>query len=135
MAISIVEKFKPRMHIRYLCAGIWNAIFGYFMGVLSYKFLINFYNIIWVGVIANIASISMSFLTYKIIVFRTRSNWMREYLRCYIVYGFSAIFGILLLWIMIDQIGLDIWYAQGLIIILNVIISYFGHKFFTFRLP
>lgn len=128
-----VKKYLAQRHYRYLYVGIWNTIFGYAIGIVVYKAIIQVSNIVFVGILSNIISISMSFLAYKIIVFRTPGNWLREYMKCYVVYGIMAIFSIFLLWILVDNFQLNIWMAQGLVILATIVISYIGHKKFTFN--
>ncbi|NOX26536.1 MAG: GtrA family protein [Deltaproteobacteria bacterium] len=122
---------SPKM--RYLLAGGWNTVFGYGVGVGLYNALAAYMHILLIGTIANIISISMSFITYKLFVFRTKGQWLREYIRTYIVYGGASLVGILLLWLLVDGYGLKIWLAQGGVIFFTVIISYTGHSRFTFH--
>lgn len=118
---------------KYLYAGVWNTLFGYLSGVFIFKIFENNLSVIVIGVIANALSISMSFFTYKIFVFQTVGNWLQEYLRSYVVYGAMAIFSIFSLDILINYLKFNIWTAQALTIILGVIISYLGHRNFTFK--
>lgn len=122
-----------RLHYRYLYVGTWNTIFGYVTGVLTYKLINDITNVIIVGIVSNIISISMSFLTYKIYVFRTSGNWLREYLKCYLVYGIMALLSIFMLWLFLDLLQINIWISQGLIILATTVISYTSHKKFTFN--
>lgn len=119
--------------IRYLLAGGWNTLFGYASGLFLYYGMDGRISVIAVGFISNILAITMAFLTYKVFVFRTKGDWFVEYIRTYVVYGAMAIFGVLLLWVSVDVIGLPFWLAQGLIIMPTIIISYIGHSRFTFR--
>ncbi len=122
-----------RMPLRYLVAGGWNTLFGYSAGVGLYKLLSPILHIIVIAIIANILAISMSFLTYKLFVFRTKGNWLQEYMRTYAVYGIMGVAGALFLWGLLDFAGLNIWLSQGLVIICTVWLSYLGHSRFTFR--
>lgn len=119
--------------LRYLLAGGWNTVFGYSTGLVLYTALSNRLHVIVIGLLANIAAITMSFLTYKLFVFRTRGNWLQEYLRAYLVYGAMALLGIGLLWIMVDGGNIPFWIAQGLTVVVVVAVSYFSHSRFTFR--
>ncbi len=119
--------------VRYLLAGGWNTLFGYCVGVLFYYLLHNYLHTLVIIVLANILNISMSFLTYKIFVFKTRGNWLSEYVRCYVVYGNIAIVGMLLIWLMVDFFMVPFWIAQALILLITVIISYVAHARFTFK--
>ena len=91
------------------------------------------FHIIFIAIIANIIAITMSFFTYKKFVFKTNGNWLSEYLRCYVVYGFNAVLGILLLWFFVDIVKFNIFVGQGLSIIFTVSLSFFLHKKFTFK--
>jgi putative flippase GtrA len=121
--------------VRYLIAGGWNTAFGYAAGVFLYYMMRDKFHIVIIGIVGNILAISMSFLTYKLFVFKTKGGWFREYLRAYVVYGGTAIVGIACLWIMVDALRLPFWLAQGLIVLVTVVVSYFGHSRFTFRKP
>jgi putative flippase GtrA len=122
-----VQKF------RYLAVGGVNTAVGYAIGVAIYQLLADSMHIVGIGIFANIVTITFSFLTYKTLVFRTQGQWLQEYLKAYVVYGGVAVFGIFLLWIFVNTMGISIWLAQGLVILLTVATSYIGHARFTFR--
>lgn len=124
---------RENKELRYLVAGGWNTIFGYGIMVLLFKRLEGALGIIGVAVVANIFSITMSFLTYKIYVFKNKGNWISEYVKCYFVYGGLAAINIVMNWIFIDYFNLSIWISQGICIPVAVLISYFGHSKFTFK--
>jgi putative flippase GtrA len=119
--------------LRYLIIGGINTIFGYLVSNLLYYKIFPWLHIVAVGVIANIICITFSFLTYKIFVFKTKGNWLKEYLRCYLVYGLSMILGILLMWGLVDGLSLPFWLCQGFVMILTIIFSYIGHSRFSFK--
>jgi putative flippase GtrA len=119
--------------IRYLLVGAINTLFGYAIGVGLYKLLSNQINIISIGIISNIICITLSFTTYKVLVFRTKGGWISEYLRAYLVYGSMAIVGVIFLWFFVDVCELNIWIAQALVIFITVVFSYIGHARFTFK--
>ena len=119
--------------LRYLAVGGVNTVLGYAIVVVAYQLLASSLHIVVIGIIANIVTISFSFMTYKTLVFRTRGQWLKEYFKAYVVYGSVAIFGIFLLWLFVNELGFSIWVAQGLVILLTVTASYIGHARFTFR--
>ena len=119
--------------IRYLLVGVLNTIAGYCIGVGIYELLNSYLSIIVIGVISNIFSITFSFITYKLLVFKTRGAWMTEYLKAYLVYGGVAVFGIFALWVFIKQLGMSIWISQALVILATVLVSYVEHTKFTFK--
>jgi len=119
--------------VRYLVIGSWNTIFGYCLGVSLFVLMNKHFHIVFIACVANIIAISMSFFTYKKFVFKTNGNWVSEYIRCYVVYGFNAVLGIFLLWFFVDIVRVNIWISQGLSILFTVFISFFLHKNFTFK--
>lgn len=91
------------------------------------------FGIIFVGILSNIIAISIAFSLNKIFVFKTRGQWVYEYLRSYITYAGTGITGTFLLWLLVDKLDFNIWLSQALIMSIVTIISYFGHKNFTFK--
>lgn len=134
---STVLKFLSfelyRKELRYLIAGAWNTAFSYCLVVVLYEVAHRHAHIMIIGTIATIISVAQSFITHKLFVFRTKSNWLRELLRSYVVYGFVSFIGIILLWFLVDILSLSIYVAQAIIMILLAFISYLGHLKFTFK--
>lgn len=119
---------------RFLIAGCWNTLFGYSANVIIYSYLNKYIHISFILIISNILSITMAFLTYKLFVFRSKGSWIKEYFRSYLVYGASAIIGILSVIILVSFFSLKFWLAQAIAIPFTVFFSYFSHKNFTFKL-
>ena len=130
---AAVKKTLQASQFKYLFAGAWNTVFGYLVGVFIFKIFEDSLSIISIGILANILSISMSFTTYKLFVFKTRGRWIQEYLKSYLVYGGMAILNIIFLDILIRHFNCNIWLAQAILLTLSVTISFFGHKNFTFK--
>jgi putative flippase GtrA len=119
--------------LNYLIIGGLNTVFAYVSSFLIYYSLYNTIHILIIGVISNIINITFSFFTYKLLVFCTKGNWLKEYLRCYVVYGASCLIAIILAWILVDFLKIPFWLASGLLMTISIIFSYFGHSRFTFR--
>lgn len=117
---------------RYLLAGFINVCIGYLVGVCFYIFLHKSLHIALIAVLINIVTISFSFVTYKLFVFKTQGHWIKEYFRSYIVYGSSALISIFTLWFLIDNLKMNIYIVQAATISITVAASYFGHRYFTF---
>ena len=124
---------KTMINKKYLIVGILNTIIGYLIGVFTYKNLEVSMGVVGVGFLTNFINITLSFIMYKIFVFKTNKRWVSEYLKCYIVYGNIAILGIFQLWLYIEIIRLNIEISQGIIVLSSVIISYFSNLLYTFR--
>ena len=119
---------------RFLLAGIWNTLFGYFASLFVYDCLHIFVHILLIGLIIVILNISMSFLTFKFFVFKTQNHWLKEYLRFYITYSVSISVSLLLLWVTVDFLNVKFWISQALAMIVSAILSYIGHDRFTFKI-
>lgn len=127
---------------RYLLVGGFNTVFGY--GVFA---LCNWstqrlgsYNYILAWFFANMITISVAFLGYKWFVFRTRGNYLVEYLRCFGVYGTSMIVSFTGLTILVTLLRHSLhnperapYIAAAVMAIVTVAISFLGHRNISFR--
>ncbi|MBI5700622.1 GtrA family protein [Candidatus Saganbacteria bacterium] len=118
--------------INYLLAGIWNTIFGYLAFILLYRLFSEKMHYLILFIISNIASITNAYISYKIFVFKTKGKYLKEYMRFYFVYGFSIVVNLALLPLIVEFLRINPIIAQVPLIFLNVIISYLGHKKFSF---
>ncbi len=118
---------------RYLFVGGVNTIFGYVVGIIIYMILKENFHIAVIATFVNLITITFSFITYKLFVFETKGAWISEYFKSYFVYGVSALISILLLWVFVDKLKLNIYLSQAATIITTVIVSYVGHRYFTFK--
>lgn len=119
--------------IRFLIAGAWNTLFGYFLFALLFYLLSAKVHYMVLLAVSYIFSITNAYLSYKYFVFKTKGNFMKEYSRFYVVYGAAFIANLMLLPVFVELLRIHPLISQALIIILTVIISYFGHKHFSFR--
>jgi len=83
--------------------------------------------------LSNIISITNAYVGYKIFVFKTEGNYLREYARFYVVYGSAFLLNFALLPLCVEILRISPVLAQAGLIFINVIFSYFGHKNFSFR--
>ena len=105
---------------------------GYLTFILLYYLLHSRFNYLVILVISNLISITNSYLCYKFIVFKTKGNYCREYLRFYLVYGASFIANLILMPLFVEVGGMKPIPAQGIILFFSVLFGYVGHKHFSF---
>ena len=117
----------------YLVAGAWNTVFGVGIYTLAYYFTGKYIHYMILAVICNILAVTNAFLCYKLFVFRTRGNWLKEYLKCYTVYGAGALCGMGLLWFLTAFFKLNPMLSNLLSTAIVAIASFFGHKYFSFK--
>jgi putative flippase GtrA len=129
--------FTPQrmQFIRYLLVGGWNTVFGMAVYAVLYDWLHGRVHFLVLLIPSNILAITNAFVCYKLFVFQTRGNILREYFRCYIVYGGSMLAGAGLMFVLVQWLHvLQPIPANCVCIALTTIVSYFAHRNFSFRL-
>ena len=129
----IVSFYKSHSEkINYVIAGGWNTLFGYGVYFLLYSLFHKQVNYIVLLIPTNIVAITNAYFCYKFFVFKTKGNYLKEYLKFYIVYGSALLLNFLLMPLFVEIFGIPPLVSQGVILFFTIIISYIGHKFFTF---
>ncbi|NLU49340.1 MAG: GtrA family protein [Syntrophomonadaceae bacterium] len=121
--------------IRFVVVGGWNTVFGYLVFAGLYYLLRSHLHYLLLLAASYIISITNAYLGYKFAVFKTRGNYLREYLRFYLVYGVSFLVNLILLPVLVEALGLHPLVAQALILFFTTVISYTGHKYYSFSVP
>lgn len=127
---------KYREVITYLMVGGWNTLFGITFYALAIHFFWPRFHYLVIGVVCSVIGITNAFIGYKLFVFRTKGtawNILCEYARFYLVYFASGLIQMLPLWLFVDMFGIQPAWANVWVTLIATIISYLGHKFFTFR--
>jgi putative flippase GtrA len=96
--------FPGGQFLRYLCVGAVNTLFGYFCFAIILTLLnavmptrLLYLTVVLASVLSVPPNITFSYLGYKFFVFRTKGNYLREWLRCFAVYGTGMIPGLVAL--------------------------------------
>jgi putative flippase GtrA len=133
--------------VRFLMVGVSNTLFSlgfYSACVVVYSHLLPHYGKPLIADIASITSkpicITVAFLCYKHFVFRTHGNYLKEWLRCFAVYGVSTPAELIILpiatsiFLHIAPLRASAPFLAGVVnSILIAVYSYFAHKKFSFR--
>ena len=140
---NIARPIPSAQFLRYLLIGAWNTVFGYTCFFLMNRWLATVmpaYSYIAANLAANFIAITVAFLGYKWFVFRTKGNYLREWLRTWMVYSASMIFSTLALAPLVGLIRGTTRYqtqapyiAGAVVAIFTVLSSFFGHRHFSFR--
>jgi len=118
---------------RFLVVGGCNTISGYLVSTLLYYLLHAVMVLLGIVAISTIINVTVSFLTNKLLVFRSQGNFLPEYLRFYFVSLAPIALNFVLLPVGIDMLGMNPYLAIAAVTGLTVAISYFGHRHITFR--
>lgn len=124
---------KHEQKIRYLIIGGWNTVFGYGVFAALYFWLADTMHYLMILSISYILSITNAYVGYKLFVFKTRGNILREYLRFYAVYGISFLFNLASLPLFIEILKLNMYVAQAIVTMVTILGSYMLHKNFSFK--
>ena len=126
---------------RYLAVGACNTVFGYGCFALFTMLLTSVfsYGYVLASLLANLFSISFAFLGYKWFVFKTKGNYLKEWVRCVGVYASSMILSAAALPFVVGMIrrrpGHDHsapYIAGAIVLVFSVIFSFFGHRHLSF---
>jgi putative flippase GtrA len=140
----LVKHMPPGQVLRYLLIGAWNTLFGYGTFALFTMLLapLGRQSYILAVIPSTMINITVAFFGYKWFVFKTKGNYLREWIRCVGVYSGSMALGMILLPVLVfvirHRFGLETqapYIAGALLGVLTVIFSFFGHKHISFRQP
>lgn len=120
--------------IRFILVGGFNTVFGFAMFTLLHILLSSILHYLITLIISNFIATLVAFLMLKFFVFQTQGNYLKEFIRCYITYLTILILNALLLYVSVDYLNYPIVLTQFCITIVLVIISYLGHKYFSFTI-
>jgi putative flippase GtrA len=100
----LVHLFPGGQVVRYLCVGVFNTLFGYISFVVILTLLnavlptrLLYLTVILASVLSMPLNITVAYLCYKFFVFRTKGNYLGEWLKCFAVYGTGMIPGLVAL--------------------------------------
>ena len=84
-------------------------------------------------VCAHIVSVLIAFVLYRYVVFRVRGHLLRDLWRFETVYLVALAVNLVLLPLLVQLGHLPVLLAQALILVVTALISWVGHKHFSFR--
>ena len=137
----LTAHIPPAQFSRYLLVGIWNTVFGYATYAVLTALLTPYipHAYIVASVLAGILNITEAFLVYKWLVFKTKGNYLREWMRCVVVYSGGILIGILLLPVFVFALrhltrsdSSAPYIAGAALTGVNVVAGFLGHKNFSF---
>jgi putative flippase GtrA len=137
----IKKRARALKLIRYLIVGAFNTIFGYGCFALFTLLLSPHlsYGYVVASLLANVFSITFAFFGYKWFVFKTKGNYLREWIRCVGVYSGSMILSAAALPFVVAIIRRHTSYDRGapyiagaIVLVISVVFSFFGHRHISF---
>ena len=141
---GITEHIPPGQFGRYLLVGAWNTFFGYGTFALFTAVLnpIVPHSYIWASLLSSLLNITVAYFGYKWFVFKTKGNYLREWMRCVAVYSGGIAFALIALPVLVLLIRRNTrffaeapYIAGALLTVVVVVYNFLGHKKFSFRTP
>jgi putative flippase GtrA len=131
--------------LRFLFVGGWNVLFA--MGALWVMERLIPYGpgsalALGIGVLgakqvvlaaAWVLGVTQNLFTFKLLVFRTKGDWLREYLRMYVTYSGTFVVESVMVQVISATLGWSLFWAKVPTLTVVTVLSYIGHKYFTFR--
>jgi putative flippase GtrA len=141
------QHIPPDQIMRYLLVGAWNTLFGYGCFFLFAKLFLHLMPsqpsiaASVATIVATVTNITVSFIGYKVFVFKTKGNFLHEYARSFLVYLPSLLFNaaaiapltVLLRRTLPTHAQQAPYVAGAILACVTVVISFFGHKHISFQ--
>jgi putative flippase GtrA len=124
---------RYREQLLYLTVGAWNTLFGYGVWAFLQYLLYPRVNYLVIVVLSYPIAITNAYVCYRYVVFRSHGSVLRELPRFSSVYLLTMAANLVALPILVRVLPLSLYAIQALFTIGVVILSYLGHKFFSFR--
>lgn len=124
---------QHEVKIRFLFAGIFNTLVGLATYPILY-FALSSYELHYLKILAlsQIVCVCIAFITNKFLVFRTRGNFMTEFIK-FIVFHLTYFFiNLISLPVLVEFFNFNPVTGQVLFAIVVIISSYFWHSKITF---
>jgi putative flippase GtrA len=136
---SAADRLIPRRfrryseQILYLIVGGWNTLFGYLAFVVLYYLLHGRLSVMLILVASYAVSVANAYVCYRYVVFRSRGSVLREMPRFTSVYLVALGANLVILPLALHWLPLGAYAIQAIFTMAVVVLSYFGHKHFSFR--
>lgn len=119
--------------VRFAVVGGVNTVVGYgFFSLFQYLLGAHIWYVVSL-LLAHLCASFLAFLLYRLFVFRVRGNVIIDFLRFQLVYLVPLTANVLALPALVEWAGLNVYLAQAVIVVVSTVISFVGHKFFSFR--
>jgi len=120
--------------LRFLIVGVWNTVFSVLLFnalllVVGHDHYLVVFWVVWVFAVVQ------STATMKYFAFRSQGDFWHQAGRAYFIYLPAQGLSTFLLWLAVTVMQISPPLAQLVTILVSTIFSYFGHKYFTFRVP
>jgi putative flippase GtrA len=125
--------FRRREQILYLVVGGWNTVFGYAVWAVLQYLLGSHIHYLLVVILSWPLAVLNAYLGYRLVVFQSRGSVLRELPRFSLVYLATLFANLALLPVALNVLPFNIYVIQAVFTAAVVVVSYLGHKYYSFR--
>jgi putative flippase GtrA len=122
-----------REQVLYLAVGAWNTAFGYGVFVVLYYLVGERVGVSAVLVASYVLAVLSAYVAYRYVTFRSHGSVLQEFPRFSAVYLLALIANLVFLPVALRLLPLSTYVVQALFTVGVVIVSYVGHRRFSFR--
>lgn len=124
---------QHQIKLRFLFAGGVNTLFGLAAFPALYYFFKDYHlHYLFILVLTQIISVFFSYMTSKFLVFKTKGNYLSEFLKFSTFYSLYFVLNLIILPLAVEVLDISPVTSQTTFAILIIISSYFWHSQITF---
>ncbi len=127
---KLIKKLFKYKGIRFLFVGGINTIVGYGSYAILLFFKINY---LLANTLSTIIGVINSYIWNRNFTFKSEKNKKEELPKFIFVYLISYLVGLLVLYLLVTKLSLNKYIAGIINIFITTCISWFGHKYFSFK--
>ena len=127
---KIISPLIADQRIRFLLTGGINTAVGY--GTFAFLIFTGVHYLV-ANVISTSVGVTCSYILNKYFTFQKKEKSISEVFRFVSVYAASFVLWNVLLFVLVDKMSLSPYWAGILNLIFTTLISWFGHKYYSFR--
>lgn len=116
----------------FLAVGAVNTVFGYLV-FAGFLLLLGHSRYLVALVCAYVIAVLFAFATYRFLVFQVRGHVLRDLGRFVTVYLASFAVNLVVLPLLVELAHLPVLVAQAMIVFITSVMSWMGHKHYSFR--
>lgn len=134
-ARGAIARFFGDQRIRFLAVGGINTLLGYviFAALAQWVFVDVAFGYLLALIVSYAISITVAFVLYRRFVFVVKGNVVVDFVRFVSVYAVSIGANAVALPLLVEIAGLHPLVAQAIVLAVTTLISFVGHKYFSFR--
>ena len=119
--------------INFIIIGAVNTVIGSLVTITILYFTRNFLQTYVASAVATVICIIISFLSYKLFLFKAKGSYLLYLSRALITYSILIIVNAFTLTILIDYLKVNIIYSQFITLAISSILLYKAHIKYTFK--